>query len=101
VDHGGAGRTKYFALSGDVRADKENNLRDIDNYSASILELPNPGHNYDTAVGVVHFASLYRLSRGEKGGEEALSMAYLKKLGFEILRVDDYVRIFGLVEDFS
>jgi hypothetical protein len=83
-------------------ANKQKSSRDrlgVDDEVLSMIELPSPGSRYDEAYDLVYFASAYRLSKDRSGLDGKSAMAFLKKSGFEILRVDDFMRIFARIEN--
>lgn len=86
-------QVKYFAHARTI-----NDLRDEDsNIIVDSLELPSPGGNYDDAFRMVHLASLYRL--GDKrnfDSEEATAFAYLRHLGYQVLKIEDFMRVVHL-----
>ncbi len=58
------------------------------------LELPSPGANYDDAFRMVHLASLYRLGEAQNfDTEEATAFAYLRHLGYQVLKIEDFIRV--------
>ncbi len=63
-----------------------------------IVELPSPGHHYDDAYRLIYLASRYRLSRNKELRDEKLAIAYLRQIGFEVLKVVDFMKFFGNVE---
>ena len=59
------------------------------------IELSPPGENYDEAFRIVYFSALHRLSgKSNPDSEEFTAFAYLRKLGFNVLNINDFIRIF-------
>ena len=91
----------YLATSDPSSVDDEmdNDARkEIVAPTLDIVELPSPGNQYDDAYRLVYLASRYRLSKGGNSGDEKLATAYLHQLGFEVLEVEDFIKLFGNLE---
>ncbi len=59
------------------------------------IELPSPGRSYDEACDIIYLSALYRLSNDhDLDSEEMTAFAYLRKLGFNVIKVDDFMRLF-------
>ena len=60
-------------------------------------EIDSPGEFYDEAFRIVYWASRRRLKKGDELGENnadwAIAIAYLKKEGFQILRLPEFLSI--------
>ena len=87
---------RYLAAADKNRLDSRSD--DGETLSVTAIELPSPGIRYDEAYELISFACAYRLARDRNDPETKFAMAYLKLSGCEILRIDDYIRFFGIVE---
>ena len=86
-------RTKYYAHFRTVS--------DIHEGSSNVvlrsIEMPSPGAFYDEAFWLVYLAAQYRLrSNMTLDSEEATAFAYLRRLGYHTLRIEEFARIFHL-----
>jgi hypothetical protein len=61
-------------------------------------DLPSPGRDYDDAFRLVHLAASYRLASRDSKPDEQIAMAFLQSLGFQVLRLNDFIKTFSLVE---
>ena len=61
-------------------------------------ELASPGFSYDDAFRIVYWAARHRLkdwhgSRKDHEQDWAIAVGYLRRLGFQVLRLPDFLRI--------
>ncbi|MEM9628944.1 MAG: hypothetical protein AAGA21_22130 [Pseudomonadota bacterium] len=85
-----ASRVKYLSDFSDI---------DREAWSVDIIELGSPGSYTDEIYRLIYFASNHRLSRGKSNNRDnMLASAFLKTIGLEVVRVDDFIRMFGIVE---
>jgi hypothetical protein len=87
---------RYFAhaLSSEIADDKP-----FDS-AALTYELASPGPLYDEAMGLVYWAARHRLRkvsdlRDDRSNEQdwAIAVAYLRKQGFRVVRLPEFMRI--------
>lgn len=59
------------------------------------IEMPSPGSSYDEAFWLVYLAAQYRLQQNVSlDSEEATAFAYLRRLGYHTLRLEEFARVF-------
>ena len=63
---------------------------------AKTMELESPGIDYDEAYRIVYLAAKYKRDNKEKEkiDDESISFAYVRKLGFQILNIEEFLKIF-------
>lgn len=84
---------KYFAHA---RTLKDADIG-ISNARSESIELPYAGRQYEEASRIVYLSALYRLRRENNlESEEMTAFAYLRKLGFNALRIDDFIKILSI-----
>ena len=72
---------------------------DQEAWSVDIIELGSPGNHNDEIYRLIYFASNHRLSRGVSGDRDCmLAASFLKAIGLEIVRIDDFMKMFGIME---
>ena len=90
----GKSKSRYLKYFSHARTIKSSETGISDTIIQSV-EMPYPGDHYDEAFRIIYFSALYRLSgKRDIDSEEMTAFAYLRKLGFNILKVDDFIRIF-------
>jgi len=66
------------------------------NTTIESIELPSAGDLYDEACRLIYYAALHRLKSDKNpNSEEMTAVAYLRKLGFHVLTVHDFIGIFN------
>ena len=70
-------------------------------WTAKSIELPSPGQSYDEAIGLMYLAARYRLGKctPTEVDDGLTAVAYLRKFGFQVLRLPDFLRTFDLEFD--
>ena len=65
-------------------------------WGARSLELGSPGQDYDEAFRLLYLASKFRLQENKEYdiNDESISFAYLRKLGFQLLKLDEFLQLF-------
>jgi hypothetical protein len=87
----GGNRLKRFAHARTIRPDE----RGASDPIIDSVELPPPGRYYDEAFDIIYLSAMYRLSGNPSlSSEEMTAFAYLRKLGFNAIRIDDFMRLF-------
>ncbi len=85
-----ASRVKYISDFFDV---------DQEAWSVEIVELASPGNHNDEIYRLIYFAATHRLSRDKNNDRDyMLAAAFLKTIGLEVTRINDFIRIFGITE---
>jgi len=102
ADSHSAGTAYYFAhaLASGKSMPSIERMTDIIETSRSV-ELVSPGKNYDDAYRLLYAAACYRLGL-EKGidPEESLrALAYIERIGFDVLTLPNFLRRFSRVFD--
>ena len=90
----------YYAHSSLSQAAAKRIDIDVDDWLLDTETMPSPGKNYDDAFRSVFLAAVRRLSNDHAsvGDEATFAAAYLKDIGFQVVRIEDYIKIFGVVE---
>ena len=82
---------KYFAHARTIK----NTDTKTSNATSESVELPDAGSHYEEANRIIYLSALYRLQPERNlDSEEITAFAYLRKLGFNALKIDDFIRIF-------
>lgn len=94
-----ASSIRYAAHSGapELPLSGEGDLNEL-SWQFRSTDLQSPGNSYDEAAQIVRSAAAYRLRH--KGDyevtDESIALAYLHKLGYRILSLDDFFKIFSI-----
>ena len=97
----GWGKTdlRYSAATSKVKYISDFFDVDQEAWSVDIIELESPGSHNDEIYRLIYFASNYRLSRGTTSDRDCmLAASFLKSIGLEVVRIDDFMSIFGIME---
>lgn len=90
---------RYSAATSKVKYLSEFFDVDQEAWSVDVIELDSPGKYYDEIYRLIYFASTYRLSRGISSNRDCmLAASFLKAIGLEVVRIDDFIRVFGIIE---
>ena len=90
---------RYLAATSRVKYIPDFDDVDQEAWSVDITELPSPGSHNDEMYRFVYFGALHRLSQGNASNrDQMLALAFLKSIGFEIIKIDDFIAIFGRIE---
>ncbi|MGI9503698.1 MAG: hypothetical protein ACR2RE_11660, partial [Geminicoccaceae bacterium] len=89
---------RYFAAASSLESVPKPISLETEAFSLETIELPSPGKNYDEAYRMILRATRHRLSSDNKNRDDALAAAYLQSLGFQVLRVRDFIKNFGEIE---
>ena len=65
-------------------------------FTTKSIELPSPGRSYDEAISLMYLAARHRLGkcRTEEADDGVTAIAYLRNLGFQVLRLPDFLKAF-------